>query len=99
MSLLYLRGRRDPIDVTYEKAQSLKKLFADKEVANDTVIEVEHLSFRKSEIKTIEATPDRRYTARDEYRDPTFEENEMAKKYIAQIREEMVAKGIFKRKP
>jgi hypothetical protein len=95
MSLIYLRGTKDVIDTTKEKAKQILDLFSNASVPSEHIITVGTESFRKSQIQRVKIEEDKKA---DNYGKQVFAEYTQDRNAINKLTPKEKAKrtGLYK---
>ena len=98
MALIYIKKRRDPIEIANERARGLKEQWMDKNTPKDDIIDLGVWAGCIAEIQSIEMTPQRTYAPDSYFAPPTAEERKRTAKGLVSVREWLDKQSWYKEK-
>ena len=85
MALICVTGRRDPIEISNDRAKVLKEKWLDEKTPKDKRLDLDIWAGTYGQIKTIELTSERRYTSDDYYQPPTDHQRKATTQNLEQL--------------
>ena len=85
MALIYIKKRREPIEIANERARGLKEQWMDKNTPKDDIIDLGVWAGCIAEIQSIELTSERRYASDDYYKPPTDQQRKTTTQSLEQL--------------
>jgi hypothetical protein len=98
MALICVTGRRDPIEISNERAKVLKAKWLDETTPKDKKVDLGVWSGTYGQIKTIEITVERGYAPDSYFSPPTREERKRTAKGLTSVRDWLEQQSWYKEK-